>query len=237
MMKRLPWIPQWKWDMLRFFRWGTVLCPSACPCVERKHCYRKIRTAVGGGGNGGRSGKGRIICSSWGSGGVRRARARRTGGWPTSTAKRNVKAFVLGKSRRWLHTFLDLTFLKPSWLWKPCPCWGSCYDTLHHQVAMAGCLPTTAVVVVPVHRLWGRVSAPRTHILHRLGDNLCGCRCRVDNSLIVRLKSKSLRGKQIHTWETQCLLKASKDIVTHACKHGRPPQFCRNPWKHPSPPT
>lgn len=104
MMKRLPWIPQWKWDMLRFFRWGTVLCPSACPCVERKHCYRKIRTAVGGGGNGGRSGKGRIICSSWGSGGVRRARARRTGGWPKSTAKRNVKAFVLGKSRRWLHT-------------------------------------------------------------------------------------------------------------------------------------
>lgn len=59
---------------------------------------------------------------------------------------------------------------------------------------MAGCLPTTAVVVIPVHWLWGRISAPGTHVLHRLGDNLCGCRCRVDNSLIVGLKSKSLGG-------------------------------------------
>lgn len=75
---------------------------------------------------------------------------------------------------------------------------GACNETLHHQVAMAGCLPTTAVVVIPVHRLWGRIPAPRTHVLHRLGDNLCGCGCRVDNGLIVGLKSKSLREKQIH---------------------------------------
>ena len=64
-----------------------------------------------------------------------------------------------------------------------------------HQVAMAGRLPTTAVVIIPVHRLGGRISAPGAHILHGLGDHLCSCRCRIDYGLIVRLKIKSLKSK------------------------------------------
>lgn len=62
-----------------------------------------------------------------------------------------------------------------------------------HQVAMAGHLPTTAVVI-PVHGLGGRISAPRAHIFHGLGDHLCSCRRRIDYSLIVG-KIKSLKGK------------------------------------------
>lgn len=64
-----------------------------------------------------------------------------------------------------------------------------------HQVATASRLPTTAVVVTPVHWLGRRISAPRTHILHGLGDHLCSCRCRIDYGLVVRLKIKSLKGK------------------------------------------
>ena len=63
-----------------------------------------------------------------------------------------------------------------------------------HQVAMAGHLPATAVVI-PFHGLGGRISAPRAHILHGLGDHLCSCRRRIDYSLIVGWKIKSLKGK------------------------------------------
>ena len=78
--------------------------------------------------------------------------------------------------------------------------WRSFYDmpvmrAVCHQVATAGRLPTTAVVAIPVHGLGGRISAPRAHVFHGLGDHLCSCRCRIDYGLIVGLKIKSLKSK------------------------------------------
>lgn len=66
-----------------------------------------------------------------------------------------------------------------------------------HKVAFVGCSPITAVIIIPVHTLCWRISAPRTNILHRLGNNLRSCRCWVDNVLVIRLQSKTLKKKTI----------------------------------------
>jgi len=68
-------------------------------------------------------------------------------------------------------------------------------NVAQHKVALTGCLPTTAVVIIPVHSLCWRISAPWTNVLHCLGDNLCSCWCWIDDILIIRLKSKSLEEK------------------------------------------
>lgn len=68
-------------------------------------------------------------------------------------------------------------------------------NVTQHKVAFTGCLPITAVVIIPVHGLCRRISAPWTNVLHCLGNNLCSCRCWIDDILIIRLKSKSLEEK------------------------------------------
>lgn len=65
-------------------------------------------------------------------------------------------------------------------------------NVAQHKVAFSGCLPITAVVIIPVHSLCWRISAPWTNVLHCLGNNLCSCWCWIDDILIIRLESKSL---------------------------------------------
>lgn len=92
---------------------------------------------------------------------------------------------------------------------------------VRHQVATTRRLPTTTVVAIPVHRLGGRVSAPGAHILHCLGDHLCSCRCGTDYSLIVGLKSKSLKGKarpQIRI-EVPLYEEKAPKYLSIVCKH------------------